>query len=413
MNRPLRLFEGFGIELEYMIVSSSTLGVAPVCDELLRQAAGGEEYVMELEHGDIAWSNELALHVVELKTNGPARELEPLAAAFQREINVINEALAAHEARLLPTAMHPWMDPHHDSRLWPHDDRTIYDTYHRIFDCRGHGWTNLQSMHVNLPFADDEEFARLHAAVRLVLPLLPALAASSPVMDGKATGLCDSRLEVYRGNQRRVGSVAGHVVPEAVFSPAEYQEAILGRIYRDMAALDPEGTLRHEWINSRGAIARFDRSAIEIRVIDLQECPRADLAVAALAVAAVRAQVDERFIGHREQRVFTAEELAAILWRATREGERAELWEPTVLAAWGLGDRSRVTLGELWQHIAAQCHDEVACFSEWIAMYGRHGCLARRILTALGADASEQNLRRVWRALADSLATGEFFDGNV
>ena len=33
-------------------------------------------------------------------------------------------------------------------------------------------------------------------------------------------------------------------------------------------------------MNSRGAIARFDRNAIEIRVIDVQECPKADLAIA-------------------------------------------------------------------------------------------------------------------------------------
>jgi hypothetical protein len=29
----------------------------------------------------------------------------------------------------------------------------------------------------------------------------------------------------------------------------------------------------HHFANSRGAIARFDRGAIEIRVIDIQECP--------------------------------------------------------------------------------------------------------------------------------------------
>ena len=43
-------------------------------------------------------------------------------------------------------------------------------------------------MHVNLPFADDAQFARLHAAIRLVLPLLPALAASSPIAEGSVIG---------------------------------------------------------------------------------------------------------------------------------------------------------------------------------------------------------------------------------
>jgi hypothetical protein len=90
----------------------------------------------------------------------------------------------------------------------------VYEAFDRIFDCRGHGWANLQSAHLNLPFSDAEEFGRLHAAIRLLLPILPALAASSPVMDGRLTGRVDSRLDVYRHNARRVPQVSGRVVPE-------------------------------------------------------------------------------------------------------------------------------------------------------------------------------------------------------
>ena len=48
-----------------------------------------------------------------------------------------------------------------------------------------------------------------------------------------------------------------------------------------------------DWLNSRAAIARFERQTIEIRIIDLQECPAADLAIAELVVALVRAFYDE------------------------------------------------------------------------------------------------------------------------
>ncbi|HAL85576.1 MAG TPA: hypothetical protein DCM31_01010, partial [Deferribacteraceae bacterium] len=37
-------------------------------------------------------------------------------------------------------------------------------------------------------------------------------------------------------------------------------------MYRDIAPYDPECILQEEWLNSRGAIARFDRKAIEIRL---------------------------------------------------------------------------------------------------------------------------------------------------
>jgi glutamate---cysteine ligase / carboxylate-amine ligase len=152
--------------------------------------------------------------------------------------------------------MHPWMDPRRETRLWPHGNRAIYKTFDRLFDCRGHGWSNLQSTHLNLPFRGDEEFRRLHTAIRLLLPLLPALAASSPFVEGRAAPMLDMRLEVYRHNCARVPSIAGRIVPEWVPTPACYEERILARIQRDLEPLDPERRLHAEWVNARGAIAR-------------------------------------------------------------------------------------------------------------------------------------------------------------
>ena len=43
------------------------------------------------------------------------------------------------------------------------------------------------------------------------------------------------------------------------------------------AQYDPEGILQEEWVNAR-ALPDFDRNTGEIRVIDAQETPFADLA---------------------------------------------------------------------------------------------------------------------------------------
>jgi gamma-glutamyl:cysteine ligase YbdK (ATP-grasp superfamily) len=254
---PLHLFEATGIEIEYMIVDRDSLEVRPIADELIKAEAGA--YESEIERGDIAWSNELALHVLELKTNGPARRLDGLARRFQENVGDANRRLEPMNAMLMPSAMHPWMDPEKDLRLWPHEYNPVYEAFDQIFGCRGHGWANLQSIHVNLPFADDEEFGRLHAAMRFLLPIMPGLAASSPVVDGRLTGQLDSRLEVYRKNTARIPSVTAAVIPEPVYSRGEYEERILGAIYRDLAPYDPKGILRDEWVNARGCIARFDR----------------------------------------------------------------------------------------------------------------------------------------------------------
>ena len=108
-ERPLGLFEGYGVELEYMIVDAETLDVRPIADRVIAAESGSIEN--EIERGSFAWSNELARHVIELKTNGPVHGLAGLAAGFGAEIQRVEGLLARFGARLLPTGMHPWMDP--------------------------------------------------------------------------------------------------------------------------------------------------------------------------------------------------------------------------------------------------------------------------------------------------------------
>lgn len=200
MPKPLSIFAAYGIELEYMIVDRKHMNVMPITDKVLHHVAG--EYRNEIEQGEIAWSNELVLHVIETKTNGPALSLLETPDHFLKNIRHIQSILDEMGARLMPTAMHPWMNPFKETLLWPHDSKEIYDTYNGIFNCQGHGWSNLQSMHINLPFANDKEFAVLHSAIRTLLPLLPAMAASSPIVEGSSTGIMDTRLEAYRQNSK-------------------------------------------------------------------------------------------------------------------------------------------------------------------------------------------------------------------
>jgi len=407
---PLHLFQGFGVELEYMIVDADSLHVLPVADRVLHSVA--DEYVNDVERGAISWSNELALHVIELKTTEPAPFLDGLAESFQANVREINERLALFGGRLMPTAMHPWMDPMREMQLWPHDYSPVYEAFNRVFDCRGHGWANLQSVHLNLPFANDKEFARLHAAVRLLLPLLPALSASSPVVEGRITGLLDSRMEMYRTNSARIPSIIGLVVPEPVNSRAEYEQHILHRIYGDIDPHDSDGVLQHEWLNARGAIARFDRNAIEIRVLDIQECPLADLAICAGIIAVLHLLV-ERFQPHDHQHKVTTEQLHAILLATIRDADEAVVNEPAYLRILGMQGRDACTARELWQHLFGQLGAKSPFLVNEFYSPLRHilenGPLARRILRAIGPDPTRTRLEAVYRALSDCLSRGQLF----
>ncbi|MHB1194946.1 MAG: carboxylate-amine ligase [Longimicrobiales bacterium] len=406
----LGLFEAFGVEIEMMLVDAATLSVRPECDRLMARVGGSES--ADVEFGDITWCNELTLHVLEFKTSDPAPSLSGLAAKFHGSVRRANQELTAMGARLMPGAVHPWMDPHTETVLWPHEYTEVYHTFDRIFGCSGHGWANLQATHLNLPFKDDEEFARLHAAVRLVLPLLPAISAASPYLDGGRSRVLDARLVAYRGNARRVPSVSGLVVPEPAFTREQYEREILGRIYADMASLDPAGVLRHEWANARGAIARFDRGSVEIRVIDAQECPSADLAVVAAVTEVVRAlavgPLSERDLAQDP----STEALAGLLETTIAKGERAPVDVPGVLAVLGLGASPR-TAGEVWQVLLDRFppHDPEG---EWIAPLEtilRRGPLARRLVAALGAEPSRAELAEVFGRLCACLEENRAFDG--
>ncbi|HVS13509.1 MAG TPA: glutamate-cysteine ligase family protein [Thermoanaerobaculia bacterium] len=407
MSARLSLFAGFGVELEYMLVDAETLDVRPAADRLLAAQAG--EIVAEVEVGAISWSNELVLHVIELKTHGPAASLEPLTALFQESVRRIGSLLEPMGMRLLPTGMHPWMDPATETKLWPHEYSAVYEAYDRIFSCQGHGWSNLQSAHLNLPFADDEEFGRLHAAIRLLLPLLPALAASSPLADGRLQPWRDYRMEVYRTNSARVPEVAGQVVPERAFSEAEYRERIFAPMMGAMAALDPAGVLEEEFLNSRGAIARFGRGSIEIRVVDVQECPQADLAIVAATVAVLRGLVEERWLDSASQRAFATDRLAAVLRATARDAEAAEVDQALARA---LGRGAMRSAGEVWRSLiegasARGALDSV--FEPALEHLLARGTLATRIARAVGEHPDRARLAVVYGELADCLAAGRLF----
>ncbi len=415
---PIGLFGAYGVEIEYMIVDRDTLAVKPIADEVLAAALAlpgailpedeDPQHPGSVQLGEITWSNELTLHVLELKTSGPAPSLVGLEGAFHRSVLQANSLLAKHNAVLLPGGMHPSMNPDREMKIWPHGYNEVYEAFDRIFDCRGHGWANLQSTHLNLPFASDEEFGRLHAAVRLVLPIIPALSAASPMMDGVLTGVKDNRLEVYRHNAKRVPVTSGKVVPEAVFTHADYDREIFQKIYKAFEPLDPAGVLRDEWCNSRGAIARFGRGTIEVRVIDCQECPRADLAVVSLIARTIRALVEGALAPLDAMKSWGVEPLHDLLLSVIREGEHANISNSEYLRLFGIASPA-VTAGDLWKRIDSVLNalgrgDAGAADALNVILH--QGTLATRLAPHLAAGVAPA-LVQLARCLAENRLLGE------
>ena len=280
-----------------------------------------------------------------------------------------------------------------------------------MFNCQGHGWANLQSTHLNLPFSNDEEFGKLHAAIRLILPLLPGICAASPVLDGKVTGLLDTRLEVYRKNQQKVPQIAGAVVPEAVFTQQHYQEQIFEPMFWAIAPFDPDGILQEEFLNSRGAIARFSRGAIEIRIIDNQECPLADVALVSLIVEVLKMLVSEERSSYEEQQKIDTASLASVFVQSLEKGRKTEILDTAYLQALGFSEKTK-TVDEVWQALWEKVQQKGLLDAEIntaLEQILQQGCLAERLLQALGSSPTLEEIKTIYRKLSNCLSENNLF----
>tara|TARA_R110002049_G_scaffold292708_7_gene477346 strand:- start:10312 stop:11538 length:1227 start_codon:yes stop_codon:yes gene_type:complete len=406
MSKKYHLFEVYGIELEYMLINTDNFKVAPIVDVLLTQKNGS--LTADINNGEIAWSNELVAHVIELKTNGPTKNLNRLSKLFHTNITEINTLLKPLNAQLLPTAAHPLMNPVTDTVLWKHSYSEVYELYNRIFNCKGHGWSNVQSTHINLPFYDDDEFEKLHAAIRIILPLIPGLCASSPILEGKDTGFKDTRLEYYKTNQKEIPEMTGLVIPERVFSKLEYYSTIFEPINKAIKPKDTNNILDHHFLNSRGAIARFDRNAIEIRLVDIQECPKADIAICVLLIETLKLLVYKKLATLKEQKSWVKEDLFNILNPIIKDAEKKTISNIAYLQLFHLN--TPTTVQNIWKHLYHLAKPNIhKSHYNAIETILNEGTLATRLLKAIDADYSEKNITAVYSKVATCLQENELF----
>lgn len=328
--REWRAYEVAGLESEYSIVDER---LRPQCgvEDLFAALAGRRTSDVDL--GPVGLSNELAAHVLEMKTppeRSLARAEARLATGVERVSSVLKDRFGW---RLLPTGMHPFMSPS-QTRLWSRANQRIYQTYSRLFGIRSHGWLNVQSCQLNLPFGSERDVVLMHNAAACLIAYLPALSASSPFVEGRRGPALSSRMSYYATNQARIPVLTGGVVPEYVISLTDYRRRVLGSIYAALDRVPGASLIRHEWVNSRGAILRFDRRAMEIRVIDLQECPRMDVAIAVFVRAALAGMAERLAAGELQlpdrrrlltdyRRVLTAGRDAPVSTALLRRGRRA------------------------------------------------------------------------------------------
>jgi gamma-glutamyl:cysteine ligase YbdK (ATP-grasp superfamily) len=278
--------EVLGPEHEYALVNPQTLKPLPISDKIIKAYCGRILNFIELPA--FTFGKELQLHVMEIKANQPFKTPVEFEETMQTAVSTLSEIVRKHGAGLLGTGMHPLLNLA-ETGVWPHHHRRIYAEYGKIFNLKQHGWLNIQSFHLNLPYQKEADALQIHNQLCNLCAYLPALTASSPLVEGKTGLFEDNRLHFYQINQQEVPSITGEVIPQYVSSLKQYQRDVIGSYSQDLAKAGADKTiLNREWVNSRGIIFRFDRCALEVRVMDEQECIKSDVALACFIRATIR-----------------------------------------------------------------------------------------------------------------------------
>lgn len=287
MFKPL---EVLGPEHEFSLVNTD-LQALPISDKVIKDYCG--RIINFIELPDFTFGKEMQLHVMEIKANTPFKSPVLFEETMQKAVSTLNDILwITHGAKLLGTGMHPLLKLE-DTAIWPHYHRKIYQEYSKIFNLKQHGWLNIQSFHLNLPYQKEADAIKMHNHLANLCAYLPAIAASSPICEEKIGPNIDNRLSFYKSNQQEIPSITGAVIPEYVSSFNQYKREVIERYSKGLEDAGASSTLLHrEWVNSRGVIFRFDRSALEIRVMDEQECIKSDVALSCFIRSALRGLLD-------------------------------------------------------------------------------------------------------------------------
>jgi carboxylate-amine ligase len=250
-----------GIEEEFSILDPVTLDLAPRFEELRDDAESSDPLLHEHITGELI-SSEIEI------ISGRGDDLRD-ALARQRERRSALFALAgARGADLGATGTHPWAD---------YREQPVIDTphYHRVEDGLKYvAWrNNTFSLHVHVGVNDIDRAVRVCDRMRPLLPLLLAVSANSPFLDGRLAGLHSTRSQTFTRSFPRCG------VPYSFGGWAEFR-AYVDLLIRTNSIIE----FTQVWWSVR---PHFSYGTVEVRICDAQCTAAESDALAGLIVACV------------------------------------------------------------------------------------------------------------------------------
>jgi len=284
-SRRYKTLEVLGPEHEFSVVDEH-IKPLPIVDKVIKRLCGRIRNNVSLS--GFVFGKELQKHVAEFKAVTPFRSPLHFEETMHNGVIEILDVLEGFGGQLLGMGMHPTLCLD-ETEVWDHQGRKIYKALDKIFDLRQHGWLNIQSFQLNLSYNNMSEAVKVYNLLSTVLPYIPAISAASPLYEMKFGKFVDNRLYFYQTNQKKIPSITGDVIPENINSFKTYRNLIIRKYSDDLVKINsPKCIVNKEWINSRGAIFRFERRTIEIRIMDEQECIKSDVALSCFIRALIR-----------------------------------------------------------------------------------------------------------------------------
>jgi carboxylate-amine ligase len=249
-----------GVEEEFSILDPQTLELLPRFEQL-RDAAARDTLLHEHITGELI-SSEIEI------ISGAGSDLHD-ALERQRERRRRLFALAAEQGVALgATGTHPWAD---------YREQPIIDTEHYRRVEEGLKYVakrnNTFSLHVHLGVRDLDRAIRVCDRLRPVLPLLLAISANSPYLDGRDTGLHSARTQSFTKSFPRCG------VPDAFGGWQAYREYI-EFLLRTNSIVE----FTQVWWSVR---PHFSFGTVEMRICDVQATAGESDALAGLIAACI------------------------------------------------------------------------------------------------------------------------------
>jgi carboxylate-amine ligase len=249
-----------GVEEEFAVLDTETLDLAPRFEEL-RDAGRADEVLSEAITGELI-SSEIEI------ISGAGEDLGDALTRQRERRRRLFSLVSSHSAALGATGTHPWAD---------YREQPIIDTphYHRVEeDLKYVAWrNNTFSLHVHVGVRDIDRAVRVCDRLRPVLPLLLAISANSPYLDGRDSGLHSARTQSFTKSFPRCG------VPDSFGGWRAYREYI-----EFLMRCNSIVEFTQVWWSVR---PHFSFGTVEVRICDAQQTAQESDALAALMVACI------------------------------------------------------------------------------------------------------------------------------